>query len=107
MRPAISALLLLGALAAAPMAPAHAQPSDPQRQATPVPPDSPPPAPPRDDGASSGSSLSDRLSRSHGVVEPPPTGDRGLVQPPPAGSQSTPIIRPPGTQGGNEQVQPK
>ena len=39
MRLTIPALLLLASLAAAPLAPAHAQQNDPQRQATPVPPE--------------------------------------------------------------------
>jgi hypothetical protein len=52
-------------------------------------------------------SLSDELSRSGGVVRPPSTGDRGVVAPPKAGPQSTPVIPPPGTPGGNQEVQPK
>src|SRR5260221_8138520 len=45
--------------------------------------------------ATSGS-LSDELSRSGGVVQPPATGDQGVVPPPKAGPQSTPVIPPPG-----------
>jgi hypothetical protein len=105
MKPTIK-LLLLAALAVAPLAPALAQQSDAPPQATPVPPPSTA-APRRDDGAGEGSSLSDKLSRSHGVVRPPPTGDTGVLPPPPTGAESTPIIRPPGTPGANEQVQPK
>ncbi|HJT09065.1 MAG TPA: hypothetical protein VJ747_19185 [Stellaceae bacterium] len=52
-------------------------------------------------------SLSDELSRSGGVVRPPSTGDQGVVAPPKAGPQSTPVIPPPGTPGGNQEVQPK
>lgn len=52
-------------------------------------------------------SLSDELARSGGVVRPPATGDQGVVQPPKAGSQSTPVIPPPGTPGGNQEIQPK
>jgi len=52
-------------------------------------------------------SLSDELSRSGGVVRPPATGDQGVVEPPKAGSQSTPVIPPPGTPGGNQEIQPK
>lgn len=52
-------------------------------------------------------SLSDELSRSGGVMQPPATGDQGVVPPPKAGPQSTPVIPPPGTPGGNQQIQPK
>jgi hypothetical protein len=52
-------------------------------------------------------SLSDELSRTGGVMQPPATGDQGVVAPPRAGSQSTPVIPPPGTPGGNQEVQPK
>jgi hypothetical protein len=105
MKPTLASLLLV-ALAAATLAPAVAQQTTPPRQATPVPPDFNG-APQSDAGPNSGSSLSDRLSRSQGVVQPPATGDKGVLQPPPAGSGSTPIIRPPGTSGGDEPVQPK
>ena len=52
-------------------------------------------------------SLSDELSRTGGVMQPPTTGDQGVVAPPKAGPQSTPVIPPPGTPGGNQEVQPK
>ena len=58
-------------------------------------------------GAAPSGSLSDKLSRSGGVVRPPATGDQGVVEPPKAGSQSTPVIPPPGTPGGNQEIQPK
>ena len=47
------------------------------------------------------------LSRSQGVITPPPTGDQGVVPPPRSGGQSMPVIPPPGTPGGNQNVQPK
>jgi hypothetical protein len=107
MRQTHPALFLLAAtLAALPLA-AAAQQDPREQQATPVRPAEPQqaePAPGSDEG--SGSSLSDRLSRSHGVVQPPATGDRGVLPPPPAGTGSTPIIRPPGA-GGEGPVQPK
>jgi hypothetical protein len=53
-----------------------------------------------------GGSPSDKLSRSHGVIEPPPTGDRGVIAPRPDQSR-TPVVPPPGTPGGNPEVQPK
>ena len=40
-------------------------------------------------------------------LPPPQTGDQGVVSPPKAGPQSTPVIPPPGTPGGNQEVQPK
>jgi|SRR6185437_8717592 len=52
-------------------------------------------------------SLSDELSRTGGVMQPPSTGDQGVVAPPRTGPQSTPVIPPPGTPGGNPELQPK
>ena len=52
-------------------------------------------------------SLSRELNRSGGVIRPPPTHDRGVVPPPNQGVSRTPIIPPPGTPGGNPNVQPK
>jgi hypothetical protein len=51
--------------------------------------------------------LSQSLSQSHGVIEPPSTGDKSVVSPLNAGKQSMPVIAPPGAPGGNENVQPK
>lgn len=102
---ATMAAMLLAALAAAPLAPALAQQNNAPRQAAPVPPGSDA-APQSEQGPNSGSSLSDELSRSKGVVQPPATGDSGVLRPPPAGTESTPIIRPPGSSG-NGPVQPK
>lgn len=56
-----------------------------------------------DDSASPGRSP----SRSQGVIDLPSTGDKSVVPPPHTGAQSMPVIPPPGTPGGNEQVQPK
>ena len=61
-------------------------------------------APPSSPGAGS---LSHRLSQSKGVLPPPPTGDKNTVTPPATGMGRTPVIPPPGTPGGNPQVQPK
>ena len=58
-------------------------------------------------GAGPPGSLSNELSRSQGVVRPPAIGDQGVVSPPSAGAQSTPVIPPPGTPGGKQDVQPK
>jgi hypothetical protein len=50
-------------------------------------------------------SLSKSLSRSGGVIKPPPVNDPNVKTPPPVGD--TPVISPPGTPGGNEDIQPK
>ena len=47
------------------------------------------------------------LSHSGGVLVPPPSADRGVVKPPREGTGSMPVIPPPGTPGGNPNVQPK
>jgi hypothetical protein len=52
-------------------------------------------------------SLSRELSRSGGVIRPPPTHDRSVVAPPNQGASRTPVIPPPGTPGGNPNVKPK
>ncbi|HEY3909009.1 MAG TPA: hypothetical protein VGM07_03870 [Stellaceae bacterium] len=52
-------------------------------------------------------SLSKELNRSGGVIHPPATHDRGVVSPPSRGVGRTPVIPPPGTPGGNPNVQPK
>jgi len=71
-----------------------------------------PVAPPavRDD-APTGPSLSERLDRSKGVIVPPASTantDPGIVKPAPStGTRSMPVIPPPGTPGGDPNVQPK
>lgn len=112
------AVALLGGAA---LAPAQTQAVPPQTPPSPTPPSTSPRAPQatpavpgdsgrlQDEGSSSppGGSLSDDLSRSHGVVKPPATGDKSVVPPPNVGGQSTPVIPPPGTPGGTQNVQPK
>jgi hypothetical protein len=83
-------------------APALAQSSD--QPAPPQPQARPDPAPP-DTGLDSGTSLSNTLSRTGGVITPPDVHDPNVKTPPQAGN--TPVIRPPGTPGGNQDVQPK
>src|SRR3954451_22373727 len=71
-----------------------------------------PVAPPvvRDD-APTAPSLSERLDRSKGVIVPPASTantDPGIVKPAPStGAGSMPVIPPPGTPGGDPNVQPK
>ena len=54
-------------------------------------------------------SLSDRLARSGGVIAPADPGvDPGIVRPTPdTGEATMPVIPPPGTPGGDPDVQPK
>jgi hypothetical protein len=52
--------------------------------------------------------LSDRLSRSQGVIKPPENVDSGIHAPAPEPNPgTTPVIPPPGTPGGDPNVQPK
>jgi hypothetical protein len=52
--------------------------------------------------------LSDTLSRTQGVVTPPSGVDPGIHAPAPEPDpRTTPVIPPPGTPGGNQNVQPK
>jgi hypothetical protein len=66
-----------------------------------VPPDKVDPGPPI--GAPDGQEdLTDQLSPSRGVIEPPADGDPHLVKPPPdQGTARTPVIPPPGTPEGH------
>ena len=53
-----------------------------------------------------GANLSDKLAQSNGVICPPPGVDPEIHEPtPPGGSMK--VIPPPGTPGGNPNVQPK
>jgi hypothetical protein len=63
----------------------------------------PPPAPEETPGSAN---LSDKLSRSKGVVCPPAGIDAGLAVPP-VGGGTTPVIPPPGTPGGDPGLIPK
>ena len=58
------------------------------------------------DANSGGKNLSDKLSQSGGVICPPSTGDPDVKAPPSNGSKM-PVIPPPGSPGGNPNVQPK
>lgn len=50
--------------------------------------------------------LSDKLAQSGGVICPPATGDPDVKAPPPNAGKM-PVIPPPGSPGGNPNVQPK
>jgi hypothetical protein len=98
----LAACVALAAFAGA----AAAQTLDKREEA----PKSPPtlmPLPP-EQGEGSGSSLSDRLSESGGVIRPPRETDPQMKVPtPPTGPHSMPVIPPPGTPGGEPSPQPK
>ena len=60
-----------------------------------------------DNGANSADrNLSDKLAQSGGVICPPSTGDPDIKAPTPKGG-TMPVIPPPGSPGGNPNVQPK
>jgi hypothetical protein len=54
-----------------------------------------------------GESLSDKLDRQNGVLTPPKTGDEIQTEVPNPHPGTTRVIPPPGTPGGNPNVQPK
>ncbi|HZH11286.1 MAG TPA: hypothetical protein VEZ24_13055 [Microvirga sp.] len=57
---------------------------------------------------STGSSLSEKLQQSDGVIRPPATGTPDITVPAPVPNPgTTPVIPPPGSPGGNQQVDPK
>ena len=91
------------------------QPAPPQETHAPVAPPSasqPPPeqiAPggPAGPGTQGNTTLSDRLSRQQGTLQPPKV-DPGIRAPLPSHTQGTmPVIPPPGTPGGDQKVVPK
>jgi hypothetical protein len=57
-------------------------------------------------GSGSSKSLSDKLSQSKGVICPPAGLDQDMQVAPPGGGQLK-VIPPPGTPGGDQNVQPK
>ena len=57
-------------------------------------------------GSNSSRPLSDQLSQSKGVICPPAGVDPGISIPPVGGGR-TPVIPPPGTPGGDPNIQPK
>jgi len=60
------------------------------------------------DPSSTGSTLSDRLEQSDGVIRPPETSAPDITVPAPVPNPgTTPVIPPPGDAGGNQQVDPK
>jgi len=61
---------------------------------------------PRPDDATGRRPLSDQLAESKGVICPPAGTDPGIAVPPRGGGR-TPVIPPPGTPGGDPNIQPK
>jgi hypothetical protein len=110
----LNAALALGAALALPALPAAAQQSRSGGDGR-GPPASERPAPTLPEAKLPGSSSPDRsgtmsedLSRSGGVIEPPAAVDPAIKQPTPSpGPRSMPVIPPPGTPGGNPNVEPK
>jgi hypothetical protein len=52
--------------------------------------------------------LSEKLNKSDGVIRPPSTAAPDMtVTPPVPNPGTTPVIRPPGTEGGNTRIDPK
>jgi hypothetical protein len=91
--------------------PQTAAPGEPHTQM--APPNSPSPPPeqirPAEPGLSSqsGKTLSERLSRQQGTIQPLTVDPRIHAPLPPNAQGTMPVIPPPGTPGGNEKVVPK
>jgi len=106
-----AAVLAIAASAAVAQNPQPAPPGDPHTALAPPNAATPPPeriAPGANDRATAqAGSLSDRLSRQQGTLQPPSV-DPGINATPPAhGAGTMPVIPPPGTPGGNQRVVPK
>jgi len=67
----------------------------------------PAPAQRRPELPRSGSNESLGQAPHSGVIQPPATGDNGVIAPRNRANTPTPEIRPPGTPGGDPNVQPK
>jgi hypothetical protein len=93
---AASALLIAAAASAAEKW--ELPPQTPSRQTVP---EAPSPG-----SGGSGEPLSDKLDRQGGVIRPPGGIDPEITQKPPAAGKM-PVIRPPGTPGGEQGAEPK
>jgi hypothetical protein len=56
---------------------------------------------------SGGDDLSEKLDRSGGIIPPPADPGPGIEVAPPEPAPDMPVIRPPGSPGGDPDVQPK
>jgi hypothetical protein len=108
----VTASLLVLSLGDAALAQAPA-PTPSPKQDTPAPPvqqhctpQSTNPLKPETRGQGAGTELGEQLSKSNGVICPPPGVDPEIATPPPGGG-NMPVIPPPGTPGGNQDVVPK
>jgi hypothetical protein len=81
--------------------PARPEPAQPQVACPPDVQTSPPTV-----GGAPSPNLSDRLADSKGIICPPAGVDRDINVPPPGGGELK-VIPPPGSPGGNPNVQPK
>jgi hypothetical protein len=112
MRFVIPELLVAGALLCTTAVTGLAQEGEFRNPKSPTP-DEQPLVPDQPSGATVGpnagqaESLSNKLNRSGGVLQPPPTGDRGAMPPPNVGEDQMPVIPPPASPDGNRHVQPK
>lgn len=108
----IKRLAILAILTAGSVTAAFGQTSGPRQQAPhmPSPEDMPAEKIAPGDPSSTGSAgtLSDKLDKSDGVIRPPVTGTPDMTVPAPVPDPgTTPVIPPPGSPGGNPNVQPK
>lgn len=110
----LTILACIGVALAAPQALAqNPQPAPPGVTHAPVAPPSsasPPPeriAPPGKDMRNSKQTLSDKLALQHGTLHPRAVDPGMAVKPPDNAQGNMPVIPPPGTPGGNQQVVPK
>jgi hypothetical protein len=117
---AYSIRLTAAALACALLAaPVHAQTNEPGVPAQPKAPVLDPKActdrdrlphadtPETDGSAPSDEPLSERLSRTDGVICPPPGLDPSIPPPAPGAGSNMPVIPPPGSPGGDPDIRPK
>jgi hypothetical protein len=104
----MAALLSAGLVTISAGAQNPSTPLPPPQQSRPVPPNGGSSSDPDQQSTNpTPNTLGSELSHSNGVIKPPSTGDQGVIPPPTNGTQSTPVIPPPGTPGGNPNVQPK
>ena len=83
-------------------------PAPPQMPAEKVEPDSKLPGANGPSATGSTNTLSEKLEQTDGVIRPPETASPDITVPAPVPDPgTTPVIRPPGSPGGNQQVDPK
>ena len=85
-----------------PSTPVQPQPRDPHM---PAPQNT---VPEKIDGSGATGTLSEKLQKTDGVITPPTNVDPGIAAKPPVSDPgTTPVIRPPGSPGGDQSVTPK